>query len=306
VSPTAVSAPPERDLSSGVEKRLESLRRIVRRQYTRGQRQQALASATSALLLSPQDVEIRNFLDQALKDARSEAGAARSALAAISADRASTTYQDAERRLQAARLAEPAAPLEAIPAYWMATGLFVKAAVEAKSAPGPVVAIPPPSPAPEVRPAPGRETPAVQPQQPQVVAPPPAAVTPTAPIQTTVPPVVPPPPPPVPVVRASEEPAIKAVIDAYAEAYSNLNVRAVQKAYPSVNAAALQKNFSQLKSLKVQIQGEQIQINGALATVTLTWQTAGVGQVGGPLSASQKLELTLQKAGVAWIIIGRR
>jgi outer membrane biosynthesis protein TonB len=261
-------------------------------------------------LLSPQDVEIRNFLDQALKDARSEAGAARSAaLAAISADRPSTTYQDAERRLQAGRLAEPAAPLEAIPAYWMATELFVKAAAEAKSAARPVVATPPPSPAAEVRPAPGREPPAAQPQPPPVVAPPPATVTPTAPIQTTVPPVVPPTPAPTPATppRApSEEPAIRTLLGAYAEAYSNLDVRAVQRAYPGVNAAALQRNFSQLKSQKVQIQAEQIQINGVMATVTLTWQTVGVGQVGGALNASQKVELTLQKTGVAWIIVGRR
>ena len=317
VSPTAVSAPPERDLSSGVEKRLESLRRIVRRQYARGQRQQALASATTGLLLSPQDVEIRNFLDQALKDARSEAGAARSAaLAAISANRPSTTYQDAERRLQAGRLAEPAAPLEAIPAYWMATGLFVKAAAEAKSATRPVVAIPPPSPAPEVRPAAGRETPAAQPQPPPVVAPPPAAVTPTAPIQTTVPPVGPPTPTPTPTPTTptptpaprapSEEPAIRTLLGAYAEAYSKLDVTAIQKAYPGVDAEPLRRAFSQLKSQRVQIQGEQIQINGTTATVTLTWQTAWVGKVGVPGSAAPRVELTLQKSGSSWIIVRRR
>ena len=308
VSPPTASAPPARDLSSAVEKRLESLRRIVRRQYARGERQQALASATTGLLLSPQDVEIRNFLDQVLKDARSEADAARSAaLPAISADRPSTTYQDAERRLQAARLAEPGAPLEAIPAYWMATGLFGKAAAEAKGAPRPVAAIPPPSAGPEVRAAPGRETPAVQPQQPPVVAPPPAAVAPTDPIQTTAPPVVPPTPTPAPASRAaSEEPAIRTLLGAYAEAYSNLDVTAVQRAYPRVDAEPLRKAFSQLRSQKVQIQGEQIQINGTTATVTLTWQTAWVGKVGVPGSAAPRVELTLQKSGSSWIIVGRR
>jgi hypothetical protein len=309
VSPTTASEPAARDLSPGVEKRLESLRRIVRRQYARGERQQALASATTGLLLSPQDVEIRNFLDQALQDARSEAGAARSAaLAAISTDRPSTTYQDAGRRLQAARLAEPGAPLEAIPAYWMATGLFVKAAAEAKSAPRQVVANPPPSPAPDVRPAPGREPLAVQPQQPPVVAPPPAAVTPTAPIQTTVPPVVPPLSTPAPASQGtvSDDQAIRTVLGAYAEAYSNLDVRAVQKAYPGVDAEALRRAFSQLKSQKIQIQEEQIQVNGTMATVTLTWRTTYVGLVGSPASVAPRVELTLQKSGSAWIIAGRR
>jgi tetratricopeptide (TPR) repeat protein/predicted Ser/Thr protein kinase len=321
VSPPTPSDAPAEDLSPDVEKRLVSLRKLERRQYARGQRQQALASATTALSLRPEDAEIKSFLAQALKDARAEAAAARSAALAVSAARPSTTYQDAEGRSQEARLAETGAPLEAVRSYWMATQLFVKAAAEAKNASPLVVAAasPPPSslpPAPDVRPAPVREPPAVQPQQPLAAAPPPPAVTPTAPpavtpaarppIQTTVPPVVQPSPAPASPARASEEPAIRALIGSYAEAYSSLNVRDVQKVYPGVNAAALQKNFSQLKSQKVQIQGEQVQVNGAMATVTLTWQTVGVGQVGGALSASQKVELTLQKTGSAWIIVGRR
>jgi hypothetical protein len=93
------------------------------------------------------------------------------------------------------------------------------------------------TPAPEVRPAAGRETPAGQPQPPPVVAPPPAAVTPTAPIQTTVAPVGPPTPTPTtptptPAPRApSEEPAIRTLLGAYAEGYSNLDVTAIQRAY---------------------------------------------------------------------------
>jgi serine/threonine protein kinase len=314
VSATTPSAPPARGLSSGDEKRLESLRRLVRRQYARGERQQALASATTGLLLSPQDVEIRNFLDQALKDARSEAGAARSAaLAAIPADRRSTTFQDAERRLQGARLAEPGAPLEAIPSYWSATALFGKAVAEAKNAPRPVVTIPPSSPGPDVGPAPTPDPVAVPTQQQPVVVLPP---TPTAPNQPSVPPVgrqslptptpVPTPPAPAPPVRPAEEPAIMALIAAYADAYSHLDVTAVRRAYPQADAEKLKKAFDDLKSQKVQTQGEQIQINGTTATVTLTWQAAWVGKVGVPGSAAQRVELTLQKSGTAWIIVGRR
>jgi hypothetical protein len=61
-----------------------------------------------------------------------------------------------------------------------------------------------------------------------------------------------------------------------------------------------------LKSQKVQIQGEQIQVTGTRATVTLTWQTTYVGQVGGAGSAAPRVELTLQKSGSSWIIVGRR
>ena len=96
------------------------------------------------------------------------------------------------------------------------------------------------------------------------------------------------------------------MLGAYAEAYSKLDVTAVQSAYPGVNAEPLRRAFSQLRSQKVQIQGEQIQINGTTATVTLTWQTAWVGKVGVPGSAAPRVELTLQKSGSSWIIVGRR
>jgi serine/threonine protein kinase len=186
----------------------------------------------------------------------------------------------------------------------------LKADVEPRLASPPDVTTLPPSTAPDVRPSPVREPPPVQPLQPPVVASPPPAVTPTArpPIQTTVPPVLesPPTPAPSPVASASDEPAIRMLIGAYAEAYSSLDVRAVQRAYPSVNAEALQRGFAQMRSQKVQIQGEQIEINGAIAKVTLTWQMAAAGRVGGSITASSRVELTLEKMGGAWIIVGRR
>ena len=104
----------------------------------------------------------------------------------------------------------------------------------------------------------------------------------------------------------SEEPAIRAVLRAYADAYSARDVRAVQRVYPGVNSTSLQRNFSQAKSQTVQVTGEQIQVNGATATVTLTWQMVFEGQVGGVQRASPQVVLTLQKTANAWVIVDRK
>ncbi len=345
--PPATRLPPATSEAAGpnvsVEQRLTALRQLVRRQYAAGERQQALASATTGLSLRAEDRDLRNFLLQALRDARAETAAARAQATAsgASAAAASPTYQDGEQRArEAARLAATAPSPEAIRAYWIATDLFTKAATEgriaalrpattvppaAPTSPSPAPARPsqssplPPTPAPpDARPAAERQPPVqpptVSPATTTVPAPTPAA--PPAPAPTTAPPLVQTPSSPAvqppttvaPPARApvSEEPAIRAVLRTYADGYSTLDVRAVQRAFPGVNAASLQRTFSQTKSQTVKIIGEQIQVNGTTATVTCIWQMIFEGQVGGVQRASPRVLLTLQKTAGGWIIIDRR
>ena len=106
--------------------------------------------------------------------------------------------------------------------------------------------------------------------------------------------------------QASAEQAINALLTAYVDAYSRLDASAVQRAFPGVNAASLQRDFTRMKSQRVQLVGEQIQINGTTATVSGTWQAVFELKAGGPQRSAPRVVLTLQRSGDGWVIVDRR
>jgi hypothetical protein len=105
----------------------------------------------------------------------------------------------------------------------------------------------------------------------------------------------------------SDESAIRALLQAYAGAYSGRHADAVTRLFPGVDEQALRQSFSAAKSVQVQIRDERfLSFTSTTATVSCTWDTVFVGQVGTTQRQTQKITLRLQKSGGAWTIVDRR
>ena len=111
---------------------------------------------------------------------------------------------------------------------------------------------------------------------------------------------------PQPSAPPSEEPAILAVLKAYASAYSGLDPNAVKRVYPSVNLADMNRAFAGLRSQQMQILNEQVSVGGLAATVSCTVVTVFQGQAGAPQRRSQSALFSLEKRNGTWIIVGRK
>jgi tetratricopeptide (TPR) repeat protein len=295
---------------------VQRLRNLAAQQFARGNKEQGLATASSALRLQPRDQETLKILANALAQARSEVARARAT--ANNAGRLATessSFQLGTRRDQEAGQLERAGRLdEALRSEWQAANLFTSAAEAGRSASqSPTVTPPPPTPVtpPASGATPVEVRPVERPQPSDVTPSAPAGPPPVAsrPAETTSPPRVtppdsPPPAPPPPVV--SDEAAVRAVLQAYAAAYSSLDAGAVKRVFPSVDENTLRQRFSAMRSQSVQIQDLQIAINGAAATATCTWATVFTGQVGGTQRSSPKVELRMQKSAGGWVIVSRR
>jgi hypothetical protein len=106
---------------------------------------------------------------------------------------------------------------------------------------------------------------------------------------------------------AADQSAIRAVMQAYADAYSQLNIAAVKRVYPGVNEVGLKNAFGQTKSQQVAIVDEKfVNLTDSQATVTCTWQVAYVLVVGGQNRSSPKITIRLQKINGTWLIVDRR
>ena len=75
--------------------------------------------------------------------------------------------------------------------------------------------------------------------------------------------------------------------------------------YPSVDLDGLKKGFDQLRSMQVQLQNEQIRVEGSTAVVTGTWATMARARVGSVQQASATIELRMQKSQNGWTIVSR-
>ena len=106
---------------------------------------------------------------------------------------------------------------------------------------------------------------------------------------------------------AADQSAIRAVLQAYADAFSQLNTAAVKRVYPGINETGLKASFGGLKSQQVAIVNEQfVNLTDSQATVTCTWQVAFVGSAGGMQRSSPKVTIRLQKSNGNWFIVDRR
>ena len=82
----------------------------------------------------------------------------------------------------------------------------------------------------------------------------------------------------------------------------------MRRVFPSVNEPALRRAFAGLRSQQVDIEGEELVVNGETATVSCTLVTLAVGQVGAstPRTDSRRVTFTLARRDGAWVIADRR
>ena len=340
-APTASTVPATPPASTAVPS-LADLTETARQLYRTGARAQALDAIAQGMSLQADDRNLRTLLAQALSDARAEFNASRRA--ARAANGAGTpSFVDAERRGQeSARLSARAPTIDAVRTYWAATDVMTTVVTEAKQRAGavapsvgatptaavvtpaatptsaPLVQTPaqtadssatasrsvepaasPLTPVPEAptlrQPDPSPPAPAVDrgaapataPRDPQVAGP---SEAPRAPARTL----------------AADEQSIRTVLSAYADAHSRLDAAAVRAIYPATDVAALQRTFSRMRSQRVQILNEQIQVTGATAIVSCVWQTVFELDAGAPNRSAPRTTLTLQRSGDTWVIVSRR
>lgn len=107
---------------------------------------------------------------------------------------------------------------------------------------------------------------------------------------------------------ADEERAVRDVVRAYASAYSGLDVDAVKAVFPGINDAALRRAFRSLRSQRVELRGVAVAVSGNAASVSGTWVSSAVGQVGKstPRRDERPVIFTLEKRDGAWVIVTRR
>jgi ketosteroid isomerase-like protein len=104
----------------------------------------------------------------------------------------------------------------------------------------------------------------------------------------------------------AEEAAVAAVLRAYEEAYSTLDIDAVIKVYPRVAAAPLAQGFAQMKAQRVQILVDQLSVSGTTATVTCQVRQRFEPKAGRANEATVNATFRLQKSGGVWVIVDRR
>jgi eukaryotic-like serine/threonine-protein kinase len=295
-APPSSAPPASTGGKDNLEEALKRSRNNARAQLARGARPEALGSTTEGLKLAPNDAQLRKLLDEMLREARTRLAAARAAAAAGGRQTSSSPSTT-----EAARLEQEAVRLErrqeidpAIRAMWLAADAYVKVGEEARRAPARAEA---PSAAPALQPLasqrPFEQSPVVvsrgtTPAE-SATAPPPAGAAVPAPTPATV----------------DERPAVSRVLRAYEQAYADLSPNAVAKLYPGVDVDGLKRGFDQLRSMQVQLQNEQIRIEGATAVATGTWVTIARAKVGAAQQASAPIELRLQKSQSGWTIVSR-
>ena len=106
---------------------------------------------------------------------------------------------------------------------------------------------------------------------------------------------------------AADQRDIRAVLQAYADAYSRLDAEAVKRAFPGVNEPALRSAFAAMQSNQVALGNEQfVSLTDSAATVSCTWSVAFVGSAGEIQRQSQKTTIRLQKSNGVWMVVDRR
>jgi hypothetical protein len=105
----------------------------------------------------------------------------------------------------------------------------------------------------------------------------------------------------------SPQDQIRAVLDAYAAAYTRMDVAGVVRLQPSLNRAVLQRSFDSMKAFSVQLRNVQITVTSpTTAVVTCIWDSVFDGKVGGRQRQAPPTTISLQKTGNQWVITDRR
>jgi ketosteroid isomerase-like protein len=247
------------------------------------------------LKLAPADSELRKTLDEMLRDARSRMMGTRAAAAPAGRLPAGSPSAAEATRLEqeAARLEKGGQLDKAISTMWLAADAFAYASEDARRT--------------AARVEPSAASPASSGGQRRTELPPAPTVARGASVpESTAAPSPPPAAPPPLAAPADERSAIARLLRAYEQAYSSLDANGVVQVFPSVDRDGLKKGFDGMRSMQVQLQSEQIRVEGTTAAVTGTWVTTARAKVGSSVQqGSASIELRLQKSANGWIIVSR-
>ena len=111
-----------------------------------------------------------------------------------------------------------------------------------------------------------------------------------------------------PASEPSHEPAVRAVLDRYAAAYSSLDVNAAQRVWPSVNRGALARAFDSLVSQQVSLGDCRIDVSGLNATARCSGTTSWTPKVGDGAEHNEARGWTfeLARGAAGWEIVTAR
>ena len=150
---------------------------------------------------------------------------------------------------------------------------------------------------------------------PAVVSSSPAPVETPAPLTRTLPPSETPPSPtiaPAPIVVVAPEPtvsradvaAVRAVLDRYQTAFSDLDARTAKAIWPSVDERALGRAFGQIQEQQIVFEACDVDVVGQRAAAACGGQASYVPRVGNKAARveARRWAFTLRKTGDGWII----
>lgn len=108
-----------------------------------------------------------------------------------------------------------------------------------------------------------------------------------------------------PRARANEETRVTQVLDQYARAYDQLDVRAARKVWPTVDERALARAFASLASQDVSFDNCNVSVSGPTATASCRGHATYVGKIGSRDRRTEARQWTFQlrrDANDAWQI----
>ena len=315
--PSPVSVPPEPATTTATPaERAKSLASRILQLAGQEDRQGALAAAVEANAQLGNEPIVRDALARLARAARADAESSRANARKVNAHErdapgfaaADGTFQTAQRESQRGRA------LDAVRHYWEAEGLFGQAAARAATAQAQPQPTPqPPSetrPGPEPQPA-GSRVDAPRAPEPAPPSPAPAAQPPVSTPPTQQPSVQPPP------IRQPDTPAfdpraVQSTLDAYANAYSSLNVDNIARVFPNLPAAqreGLSKQFSQVTQFELTWSGgackvEPLNPTVAEANCTANWNFRFKDGRRG--SRQSTLNFRVERRGASWVIAQQR
>ncbi len=315
---SGTSAAPSRD--AAIDAQLTDLRQQARDQLRRGERENALASATRALALDREDGATQALLGQLLADAQAATSRARTAAMRAGAQQAAPPlYERAQQtERQADELRRAGKPVDSVRTYWKAQSFYSDAGDSAQRTAQRATSdrSSPVSPPPASQPAATGSEPAPKPPEAGRSTPPNTTLPPLTSIPTT--------PtsesrsanaaPPPAAGRGSsatanpalaDEASIRGLLDAYRAAYESLDAGAVHRVQPSLTSdqlATMQKTFSDYRSYSVAISDIKINLAGTHATVSCQVTRRFDPKAGRAQGNTLATIFHLEKNGGSWVI----
>jgi hypothetical protein len=107
-------------------------------------------------------------------------------------------------------------------------------------------------------------------------------------------------------IQPPQESLVRSAIARYAEAYSDLDVAAVERVWPTVNRDALTRAFDSLESQQVTLADCRVQLDGNTARATCQGSARWTPKVGREETNERNWAFDLEKSADGWQITSAR